>query len=117
MKISNHFNRFYHGVILKEMRDLTVKDEKFLSIATNIKFRGVNFVFCPARISLETLKQLLKGINLHYPKNALSEPISTAKISNKDLMQHIEFCIRLLANNGISYKFIEDEWNRIKETY
>ena len=61
---------------------------------------------------MDELKQLLKNMNLDYEIDG-DEKISTADIDSKALMQHIEWCIRLAGFNGIEFKFVQDEWDRL----
>lgn len=64
---------------------------------------------------MDELKQLLKNMNLDYAVSGDSK-ISTTAIENKALVQHIEFCFRLAAENHICLDVIEEEWERLMES-
>ena len=40
-------------------------------------------------------------------------PISLRDIENSELIHHIDFLISVLAENKLSFKFIDDEWQRL----
>ena len=105
--LSNNFNRFYHGVVLKQVGGLK-------EIKTDIEYLGRKFIFSPKRLNMDSLKQLLKAINLQYPRDSKGIPVSTRKIDSVELMQHIEYIIELCGNNGDILPFVADEWERIK---
>lgn len=102
MLLSTHFNRFYHGVILKEI----VAIDKPLRFYNRVE---VNF----SNLRLDTSKQLLKLLNLDYPRDSQGDAISTRDIEPKELCGHIEFCIAILGENGYTFSFIEEEWARL----
>jgi hypothetical protein len=99
MKISRNFNRFYHSVI-KEFYDKAP-----LKLKTDL---GVLYM---KQITYNGFKQILKYINLDYPRDEKSYPLSTRDIGNEKLLQHIEFLIKLAGENGIEFIFVEQEWN------
>jgi hypothetical protein len=107
MKISSFFNRFYHGVVIKQIKQLD-------NIKTDINYLGRMFEFSPKQISIDSLKQLLKAVNLGYPRDDKGKPLSTIDIENKELLRHIEYLIKLCGNNGDTLQFVEDEWERLK---
>lgn len=106
MIITSYFNRFYHGVVLKEIIQLK-KPLKF--------YEKVEVDF--SHLSLDTTKQLLKMLNLDYPRDSFDDVISTKDIESKELCNHIEWCIKTLADNGLVFKFIEEEWQRLLNEY
>jgi len=112
--ISSAFNRFYHGVVLKQVLQvplLTVED---------VKIGGIPFTFSPAGVAntmhgkLDSVKQLLKALNLDYPKDKEGKPLSTTKIENTDLLQHIEAVIKMCADSGHEMDFVKREYENIK---
>ena len=55
------------------------------------------------------LKQGLKKLDPNYPD------ISTASITDKQLVHHIEFIVRHFAQYGIEAQFVAEEWERLKK--
>ena len=105
--LSSNFNRFYHGVVLKQLKDCTI-------LKTDIEIKkGLYFEFSPTRLNLDSVKQLLKAINLAYPKTD-DKPKSTAKLENIELLDHIEYLINLAGNSGYTLQFVADEWENLK---
>jgi hypothetical protein len=102
MKISNNYNRFLHGVIYNQVK----------AIQEPLKVFDGKFIFRPCSISLDSVKQLLKHIDLDYPRNDKGV-LSITQLTSKQVCEHIEFIILLLGENGHTFEFIEDEWNRI----
>ena len=115
MNISTHYNRFYHGVVLKQVLGAP------LIKVEDIKIGGVPFAFCPGQMKrqfhgrMDSVKQLLKKLNLDYPRDEDGEPISTIKLDNLQLSQHIEAVIKMCADGGYELPFVADEWERVKE--
>jgi len=95
MQISNNFNRLYHSVL-----------GDFWKQATAARLNINNF---------EKFKDGLKELNNDYPRED-GKPISTTKITAKDLCRHLEFVIDFAAYYGFKLRFIEDEWQRLINT-
>ena len=99
MKISNNFNRFYHAQI----------KELFHKVPSRLKIEDIGTIYITG-MTFYTFKQMLKYINLDYPRDEIGHPISTRDISNKELVQHIEFIFKLAAQNGVEMSVIKQEW-------
>ena len=54
-----------------------------------------------------------KLLNLNYPRDEKGYPISTTKINNKQLVEHIEYLIKLGYQNGYEFSVVEEEWKQI----
>ena len=111
MNISSNFNRFYHRAVLTELfrKCGTLKFRLWIDAETGGVFeftKGEHFN------DMDDLKQLLKNMNLDYAVDE-DKKLSTADIDSKALMQHIDYVIALAGENGISFKFIEEEWERL----
>ena len=104
MKLSFQYNRFLHGVIYKEVK--AIKKPLYV-------FDG-QFVFRPSGLSVESLKQLLKHLDLDYPRED-EKVLSITKLSTKQMGNHIEFMINLLAENKLTFPHIDLEWSRLME--
>ena len=87
---SSPHNRFYHSVL----RDCHQK-----ALAQHLTVEDMNF-----------LKQGLKQLDNDYPNG-----ISTSKITDKQLVNHIEFIVKYLGQFGITPSFVEEEWERLKK--
>lgn len=90
--ISSPFNRFYHSI-------LGDVHKKALALHLTVE-------------NMEFLKQGLKKLNKDYPIER-NKPISTTKLTNKQLVQHIEFIVSYLGQYGITPHFVEEEWQRL----
>jgi len=109
VQISNSFNRFYHRAVLTELfkKCGTLRFYFWIDTETGgtLEFiKGEHFN------DMDELKQILKNMNLDYAVSEESK-ISTSEIDPKSLIQHIEWVIKLAADNNISFQFVEDEWN------
>lgn len=111
MFISPNFNAFYHGPVLTELyrRCGALKFSLWIDEETGGTFefiKGEHFN------DVDDLKQLLKNMNLDYAVEE-DKKVSTSDIDSKALMQHIDFVIATAGENGISFGFIEEEWERL----
>ncbi len=105
MLISSPFNRFLHGVVYKQIRQI---NEPLIISGFKVRFSS---------ISLQSTKKLLKHLDYEYPRDENYEPISITKIDNKGLCKHIEWLIYSLGLNGKSFAFVEEEWERLMKEY
>ena len=101
MIISNQFNRFYHKCIISEIKLI----DKPISFYNRFKVRF-------SGLSIKSIKTMLKMLDLNYPRSN-DNVISIKDIENKELCEHIEWIFKEFANNGVTFKVIEDEWNRL----
>ena len=70
----------------------------------------------------EYLRNGLKEIDENYPKYGalakpalINKPISSAKLTTKQMVNHIEFIIMFLGQFDICPKFVVDDWARLKK--
>lgn len=111
MNISTAFNRFYHSAVLTELfkKANSLKFHEWIDAESG---EVLTFIRGEHYNEMDELKQILKNMNLDYSVDE-DKKVSTIDIEAKALMQHIEFIIALAGNNGISFRFIEDEWTRL----
>ena len=109
--ISSRFNRFYHKCVLTDLFNKSnklvftyLKDETTGGAFTIYKYEDYH--------DMEDLKQLLKVLNLDYRVKD-NENVSTCDITSKELSEHIEYCFKLAADNGIDLDVIREEWERM----
>ena len=102
MIISSQFNRFYHRAIITEIKRINTPISFYNRF--KIRFSG---------LSIKSVKMMLKMLDLNYPRNSMQEVISIKDIENKELCEHIEFIFKTLAENSITLKVVEDEWQRL----
>ena len=102
MIISSQFNRFYHRAIITEIKRINTP----ISFYNRFKIRF-------SALSIKSIKTMLKMLDLNYPRNSMQEVISIKDIESKELCEHIEFIFKTLAENSITLKVIEDEWERL----
>lgn len=101
MIISSQFNRFYHRAIITEIKRINTP----ISFYNRFKVRF-------SALSIKSIKTMLKMLDLNYPRSN-GEVISIKDIESKELCEHIEFIFKTLAENSITLKVIEDEWERL----
>jgi transposase len=102
MLISSNYNRWYRANIVEDIK------------------RNLDFpiVWAGGQIRLNSLSrnsihEMLKYLNLSYPKDNDGVPISFTQINNKQLTEHIEEIRKLMAENGYTFYFDEVEWARL----
>ena len=100
MKISGNFNRFYHSLL-----------GEFYRQADRVRIEGVGVLYLRG-LTLDNFKQTLKLLNLEYPRENFTT-LSTKDITNKDLVEHVEFIIKLAYQNNYKLKVVEQEWEQI----
>ena len=100
MQISSNFNRFYHALL----------GEIYKQLKNPLRFEGVGVMYIQ---SLEQLKTVCKLLNLDYPRDASGYPTSTRDITDKKLVEHIEYLIKLAYQNGYEISAVEAEWKEI----
>jgi len=113
LTISNQFNKYLHGVVLKQVFDNSrqVSFREWLDTNTGgclIFYKGEDYD------TMDELKQLFKLMNLYYPIEEDGK-VSTRDITSKELSRHIEFVLKIMGENGVLLPFIEDEWQRLLE--
>lgn len=107
MQITTRFNRFFHGVVLKQMYEKNIKLKYHHGNVTAIFYpRGSREVVW----SMDYFKQILKSLNPGYPMDGCG-PISTRKISTADLMAHIEWTISICTDTP---QWVTDQWDDLK---
>lgn len=89
--ISREFNRFMHGVVIAKVQKIRI-----------LNVREIKGILHPFYLSKDTLKQLLKIIDLDYPRNNQGEPLSYTKLSELEFLSHIAFIERICAENNIN---------------
>ena len=103
MIISRSFNRFYFGVIVKQLKEADV-----------LFCANLNFRFKPRQVRIKSFYHLLKALDLGYP-NCKNKKMSLTKINNKQLLAHIEFCFKLAADSGYKMPYVEEQWELLKK--
>lgn len=96
MKISSEFNRFIHGVVLKE---IITKNILMVDLGRS------KLTFHPYKFSPETLKWFLKILDFNYPREVDGKPFSYTKLSEADTLKHLNFIEMLLIDNGYEVEF------------
>jgi len=116
MLISQEFNRLYHALLHDLLNSqLPIRVMAYDADAGHfIPLQDENslpFYIIPERDfdTLDELKQLLKHLDLNYPRTSKGDPISTKEIDNTALLSHINFIAILARNSGIHLEIIEKE--------
>ena len=103
MQISNNFNRFIFGVVLEDLRRPNIV----------LSFDMPKFKMRTSQISKESLRNLLKYLDLDYPRDERGEPLSYTKLTSQQMTKQIEFIEQTAGFSGVELKYIEAEWKRI----
>tara|TARA_R110002074_G_scaffold400352_3_gene595602 strand:+ start:122 stop:481 length:360 start_codon:yes stop_codon:yes gene_type:complete len=117
MEISTRFNKFYHSRILN---DMFLKANQIVFCEIKDTRTGKNFILKKYEeySDVEELKQLLKILNFNYKVDKKNDKkISTKDIDNKELLAHIEWVIKLCAENDIMLPMVQEEWDLMIQTY
>lgn len=115
--ISSNFNRFYHSRILNDMfnKSHSIRFNELLDTRTNKVFEIVKY---EDYNSLNELKQLLKIMNVDYGVDIDRDcKISTKDIETKELLQHIEYVMKICGDNDITLPFVQEEWDLMIQMY
>jgi len=106
MKISTQFNRFFFGVVIKQIKELPQP------LNYQNPFNGEMYEIDLSKVADDGIYQLFKLINPFYPKRGLVCG-STKNLSNKQMTKHIQWLERWIAFNGLELEYVSEEWNRI----
>ncbi len=108
MLISTHFQKFFFGVVCKQLKEQAIAPYKYQHPLT-----GDWYLLDIRKISDEGIYQLLKLISPDYPRLNNLLPASTKVLSSKQLSEHIKWVERWAAQNGVEMGYISDEWERV----
>lgn len=108
MNISSNFQKFFFGVVCKEIKKLPPMKIKFMGEWSMINFRMVKS---------ESIYQILKQLNKNYPLAEDGKKLSTTKLNSKQMTDHILWIERVVSFNGFTFKYVSDEWSRLIEQY
>ncbi len=111
MFISSTFNRFYHAILNE-----TFTKARQLSFRQWVDTRtGGAFTFYKYEdySDMDELKQTLKYMNIDYPTDG-DKKMSSRKIDNKQLCNHIDWITKILNENGIEFQHDIEAYERAK---
>lgn len=103
MRISIQFNRFIFGVVLEELRKPNI----------TLQFDEPKFKFRTSSITKESMRELLKHLDLSYPRDTESKPLSYTKLDSKQMSDHVAWIEMIAGQSGVSFGYIESEWSRL----
>jgi len=94
MSRSGQQNKLYHELATQLYRTklITVYDGRFQDAGYPNPF-----LFRPYAFSYDTVRELLKALDISYPKDEIGMPESSAKITIEQMNKHITFLEVLLA--------------------
>ena len=104
MRISSDFNRFIHGVVLKEVQKIPF-----------LKISALQIAIKPRYLTANALKKILKVIDDDYPKDKDNEPFSYKKLNELDFLKHIALIECLCAENGYTLNLDKDLNNELSK--
>jgi hypothetical protein len=108
MIISHKFNKFFHGVVCKEIKKLPPMKIRFMGEWSMINFRQVKST---------SIYQILKQLNKNYPLDEDGTKLSTTKMTSKQMTEHIQWIERVVSWNGHTFDYVSQEWERLLEEY
>jgi len=103
--LSYQYTKFIFGVVLEHIRDKELV----------LQIDEPRFKFRPSAISKESLRNLLKHIDLTYPRDEKGMPVSYTKLTTADMFRHVEWIERQCGYSGFTPKYISQEWERLME--
>ena len=109
--ISHQHRKFFHAAILSPILAM----DKL--VFNDIKIGDHIFAFSPKRMygsnkeGLSRLKHFIKQLDLNYPLDGDAKA-SSERLSDKELVDHIEFIRKIVAESGEILPVDEAEWNR-----
>jgi hypothetical protein len=106
MKISSNFNRFVFAV-LKDLR----RQCKILKIDEPRALLPISL------IDSESLRNLLKYLDLNYPRDDKGIPLSYTKLDSKQMNEHVNWIEKQAGLSGVELSHITREWERIMAQY
>jgi len=111
MQLSTQFNKFYHSRILA---DAFRKTNAF--IFYELKDTRTNDYFCIVRGTdyhdVDDVKQLFKLLNTSYETTEKGQ-LSTTEIEVKALLEHIEWVLKVCADNDVELDLVREDWERL----
>ena len=102
MKISTNFNRFIFGVVLSDIRNADI-----------LKFADFQWKFRPRQITKESMRELFKHLDLDYPRDEESKPLSYTNLDSKQMSSHVAWIEKIANESGYEMQHIAEEWQRI----
>jgi PDZ domain-containing secreted protein len=108
MLISHRFNRFFFGVVCKEIKKLPPMKIRFMGEWSMINFR---------QVKSSSIYQILKQLNKNYPLEDDGIKLSTTKMTSKQMTEHIQWIERVVSWNGHTFDYVSQEWERLLEEY
>ena len=110
-KISSPFNRFYHALLneaYNKARQISFREWKDTDTGGCLIFyKHEDYE------DMDDLKQIFKLMNLNYEIDG-DKKLSTTKIENKKLCDHIEWITKILNENGLEFDHDIEKWERLK---
>ena len=107
MKLSINFNRFVFGAVLTPLRNS----------GAILQFDDFNFKFRASGITVDSFRNLLKHLDLNYPRDQDGKPLSYTKLDSKQMSDHVMWIEFIASNSGYTLPYIEAEWNRLMEQH
>ena len=108
MLLSTHFNRFFHGVVCKQ-----IKENANYPLRYQHPLTGDWYLIDMRKVSDDGVYQLLKLVNPDYPKLNNLLPASTKVLTSKHMTDHIQWVERWLGENGVTLPYISEQWDRL----
>lgn len=108
MNISHKFQKFFFGVVCKEIKKLPPMKIRFMGEWSMINFR---------QVKSSSIYQILKQLNKNYPLDEDKTKLSTTKMTSKQMTEHIQWIERVVAFNGHTFDYITIEWERLLQEY
>lgn len=108
MLISTRFQRFFWGVVCKQLKEQATNPYRYQH-----PYTGDWYEIDLRKIGDENIYQLLKLVNPNYPKYNNFLPTSTKLITPKEMTDHISWIERWGAENGVQLPYIVSQWEQL----
>ncbi|MDR2099995.1 MAG: hypothetical protein LBP40_04095 [Campylobacteraceae bacterium] len=106
MKISSNFNRFIFAV-LKDLHS-NCKVLKIDEPKAELPIQAID---------RESLRNLLKYLDMSYPRDERGIPLSYRDLNSKQMTEHVNWIERQAGFSGVELSHITREWARIMAQY
>lgn len=104
MLISYQFQKFFFGVVCKELKMLPPMKIRFMGVWSMINFKHVKS---------SSIYQLLKQLNKNYPVDINNKKISTRDMTSVQMTEHIQWIEKMVSFNGHTFNYVLLEWERL----
>lgn len=108
MVISYKFQKFFFGVVCKELKKLPPMKIRFMGEWSMINFK---------QVKSKSIYQILKQLNKNYPVDENKSKLSTKHMTSIQMTEHIQWIERMVSFNGHTFDYVSQEWEQLLKEY